>query len=202
MTHNAILSCSCGRTKASLSGYKPAQLNHVFCHCNDCQAFAKFLGAQARYLDANGGTRICQISGARVSLDEGIENLVPLRLSPKGLLRWHAKCCNSPMFNTLASRGLPFVGVIAQNIELEGKDFEDVLGPMLGRGFLKHATGDTRAIEHQRLGMGGYMARFGRIMLASRLRGDHKRTPFFAADGTPIAAPFVIGLAEKERLYP
>ena len=36
-----------------------------------------------------------------------------VRLTPKGLFRWHTTCCNTPVGNTLRP-SVPFVGIVAQ----------------------------------------------------------------------------------------
>ena len=62
-------------------------------------------------LDAAGGTRIYQLPPANVQITGGQENLACLRLKEKGLIRWYAKCCNTPIGNTV-SKSMPFIGLI------------------------------------------------------------------------------------------
>lgn len=47
-------------------------------------------------LDAHGGTDLVQVAPACVAFDHGAEQIVGLRLAPKGMHRWYAACCNTP----------------------------------------------------------------------------------------------------------
>jgi hypothetical protein len=40
-----------------------------------------------------------------------------MRLSEKGLLRWYAGCCDTPLFNTMATPKVPFVGVLTDRLD-------------------------------------------------------------------------------------
>jgi hypothetical protein len=42
--------------------------------------------------------------------------------------------------------------------------------------------------------------RFLRILVGSRLRGDHQRSPFFDAAGAPVAKPLVLSEDELARV--
>ena len=77
-------------------------VNRVICYCDDCQAFAHQLG-RADLLDSNGGTDIVQVAPASPHIRQGQDKIAALRLSPKGLYRWHARCCNTPVGNTLSA---------------------------------------------------------------------------------------------------
>jgi Family of unknown function (DUF6151) len=44
---------------------------------------------------------------------KGQDQIEGLRLTPKGLYRWYAKCCNTPVGNTRAP-ALPFVSMLVQ----------------------------------------------------------------------------------------
>ena len=86
---------------------------HVICYCADCQTFARHLGQSETALDADGGTEIFQTLPDAVRITRGADSLALLRLGPKGLMRWYAGCCNTPIANTLANpRTLPFIGMI------------------------------------------------------------------------------------------
>ena len=47
---------------------------------------------------------------------QGQHRIVGLRLTPKGLFRWYASCCNTPVGNTLTP-AIPFVGIVAQGFD-------------------------------------------------------------------------------------
>ncbi|MFT4197494.1 MAG: DUF6151 family protein, partial [Pseudoxanthomonas sp.] len=82
------------------------------CYCRDCQAFARFLG-QPGVLDAHAGTDIVPMAPAGLRITAGFDQVACMSLSPKGLLRWYAACCRTPLANTLRTPGLPYVGLVA-----------------------------------------------------------------------------------------
>ena len=122
-----------------------------------------------------------------------------MRLTPSGLLRWYAGCCRSPIGNTLASRQVPFVGLIVRCIdpESQGRALDEVLGPIRGRGHARFATGNRAELDATDRFPARVILRLFGISLAARLRGDHRRSPFFdARTGAPIAPPRVLTAAE------
>jgi hypothetical protein len=105
----------------------------IVCYCKDCQAFARFLG-RPDVLDAAGGTDIFQMATGRVTLTAGTEALRCLRLSHKGVFRWYADCCRTPIANT-AGPGFPVVGLVHAFMDqaADGRPRQEVLGPPIGR---------------------------------------------------------------------
>ncbi len=202
MTHTLNLTCRCGAVKAKLIDVAPRTTNHLICHCDDCQAYARYLGDPDRLMDKAGGTRICQMSSAQIQLTTATEDLAIIRLSPKGLLRWYSRCCRSPLFNTLPTAGFPFAGLPADALSHpNGNEIGQAVGPLLGRVNLKFAVGDTSHIKSEERSLFSVLPRFIRIFGTARLRGDHKRGPFFGDNGKPIVPAEVIPLDEKARLY-
>ena len=195
--------CSCGAVAGHVAGLSRRNVNRVVCYCDDCQAFARHLGHPERVLDAHGGTDIVQTSAARVRFAQGSDRLACLRLSPKGLLRWYAGCCATVIGNTLATPALPFVGLVHTCLhDAHGTPRDEALGPIRGRAFLKCATGDASALRATKGSMAAMILRFGRIVAAARLRGDHKRSPFFDAhSGAPAAAPRILSEDERGAAY-
>ena len=96
MTKNATLQCRCGEVRGVVTDVSPNTVNRVVCYCDDCQAFLHHLG-RADLLDAHGGSDIVQIAPASLSFVHGKERIVGLRLTPKGLYRWYASCCRTPL---------------------------------------------------------------------------------------------------------
>lgn len=190
------LACRCGAVRAVARGVTPQIGNHCVCYCNDCQAFAKALD-RPELLDANGGTDVFQLSQARLEFTQGVDRVACLRLGPKGLARWYASCCNTPIGNTLATPGIPFVGLLRSFI---AEPASDALGPVRVRAYRERATGDVAAIPPDNQSLSTMLLRAFGLMLAWRLRGDHKRSPFFDAAGAPIVAPRVLSEAERRAL--
>jgi hypothetical protein len=193
-----MLACRCGTVRAVAHGVTPKSGNHGVCYCDDCQAFAKFLGRQTDVLDANGGTDIFQLSPACIEFTAGIEHVASMRLTPKGLLRWYASCCNTPIGNTLATSALPFLGLIRAFVTTPASA---ALGPIRARGFRQFATGDKAAVPPDPQALWRVLLRVVGLMLRWRLRGDHKRSPFFdAKSGAPLSAPRVLSASERAAL--
>jgi hypothetical protein len=191
MDTDVALRCRCGAVRGTARGLSPSRGHRVVCYCDDCQAFARFLGG-AGVLDANGGTDIFQTSAGRLEIDRGNERLACIRLTPRGPLRWYAGCCNTPVANTPATAQVPFAGVIHSFLDTAaaGKTRDELLGPVRARIYARFATGDRDRLDADAGLPLRLLARVAPILIAARLRGDHRRSPFFdPATGQPIAPP-------------
>lgn len=204
MSGDLVLECSCGRVSGLVSGVSPSTGTRVVCFCDDCQAFARHLGRPERVLDANGGTEVFQTSAARVGFSKGRENVACIRLTPKGVLRWHTTCCATPIGNTLATPALPFVGLIHSCLGdgVDGTPRDEIVGPIRGRAHRKFATGDRTALRSKPQNVPTLIARFAWIIAVARIRGDHRRSAFFDPNGkTPITGPKLLNDEERARAY-
>ena len=192
---NHPLRCRCG----TLQGHVRvgARANRGLCYCRDCQAFAHFLGHAADILDPLGGTDVIQTLPACVQLTAGADALACMRLTPNGLLRWYAKCCNTPVGNTLPNFKLSFVGLVHSCLLDPATSLDASFGPVRMRVNTKGAKGAVRA---EPLATVAAALRLVTGMARARLDGTYRRTPFFHADGSPVATPEVISAAEREAL--
>src|SRR5687767_2863215 len=191
------LRCRCGTVRGVARGVAPSTVNHCFCYCDDCQAFAHFLGRADDVLDAYGGTEITQMSQANVAFTAGADKVAAMRLSTKGMIRWYASCCSTPIGNSMPTSAMPFLGVIKAFIDAPA----EALGPIRGRGFAKSAKGGRAAVPKDGLPEPVMIARVLVKILLWRLRGDHKRSPLLdAATGQPAVHPRVLGQAERGEL--
>jgi Family of unknown function (DUF6151) len=191
------LRCHCGTVRGVARGVTPGSINHCFCYCDDCQAFAHFLGRADDVLDAHGGSEIVQMSQGNVSFTAGADRIAAIRLTDKGLVRWYASCCRTPIGNTMATSALPFIGVVRVFIDAAPA----MLGPIRGRGFAKSAKGGAGAVPKDGLPDAVMVARVLLKLIGWRLRGAHKRSALFdSATGRPLATPRVLGAAEREQL--
>lgn len=181
--------CSCGALQGRLEA--DAWTNRVICYCDDCQAFPTRLGRAEITLDARGGTDIVQTDPSRVTFTQGRENLACLRLTPKGPLRWYARCCNTPLGNTPASRKIAFVGLLHDCLG-DPATLDRAFGPPQMAVFTKFARGEGEQVR-QRLPVGGAL-RFVARLLKARLSGRYRVTPFFRATGEPVAEPDETGI--------
>lgn len=192
------LGCTCGKVRGIARGVSPRSVNHCVCYCRDCQSFAHFLGRAADVLDAHGGTDIFQMSPASLEITTGLESIACMRLTPKGLLRWYAGCCRTPIGNSLPSSGVPFVGMIRTFVR---EPADTALGPVRGHGYPKSASGDRSTLPQGGAPTVLLIARMMTLLLRWRLRGHHRRSPFFHADtGRPIVEPRVLRAEEREEL--
>ena len=199
MTTRAELRCRCGEVRGFVADASPRAVNRVVCYCDDCQAFAHRIG-RADLLDAQGGSDIVQVAPASVAFVQGQDRIVGLRLTPKGLLRWHTSCCRTPVGNTLSS-AIPFVGIVVQGFDGGAQRANDVVGKPLGAIFGKYAIGVAPA-GSTRMNL-PLMLRAIRMVLGWRLRGRVWPHPFFAHDTrAPIYPVTVLSPAEREALRP
>lgn len=204
MANDLVLQCSCRTVSGLVSGASPSTLNRVVCYCDDCQAFARHLGHPHQILDPNGGTDVCQTSLARVRFTQGLENFACIRLKPNGLLRWHASCCATPIGNTAATSAWPLVGLVHACLRgtADGTPRDAVTGPVRGYIHTKFATGDTTDLEARKQNQLRVILRAFGMIAGARLRGDHKRSPFFHAGAKiPIATPILLTDSERAELY-
>ncbi|WP_227368935.1 DUF6151 family protein [Halomonas sp. M20] len=193
MTH--AIECRCGKLKGTLGPIK--NYIHSVCYCTDCQAFPRFLGQENETLDTNGGTELIQTTPDNLTFSEGIENLACLRLTPKGLLRWYASCCNTTIANTPSNYNMPFVGVVHTCLRYEPGSLNDTFGPVRMRVFTKNALCEPKPSSQGLIGGGAQAA--GMIAKA-RLDGSYKRTPFFdGQSGKCIVTPKILSEQELKR---
>jgi hypothetical protein len=193
---NHPLQCTC----RTLKGYvrEPRRVNRVVCYCKDCQAFAHFLGRPLDILDAQGGTDVIQTLPARVAFTEGREVLACMRLTEKGLVRWYAKCCNTPVGNTLADFRISFVGLVHTCLQNPDQSLGGSFGPVRMWSFTKSAKG---FVKPRRAAMFAGIPRFAAMLLRARVNGDYRRTPFFSPDtGVLVAAPKILSPAERDAV--
>ncbi|MEO0485237.1 MAG: DUF6151 family protein [Pseudomonadota bacterium] len=175
--------CRCGAVEIDMPGCAPRHGSHLICYCKDCRAFARHLGADDMLLD-HGGNRIFQTRPDWVRVVKGKEHLRALRLSPKGLVRWYAGCCSTPMFATGGRPKVPFIG-------FAGGAAMDVgaLGPEIALGFTASALDPPTGMKDRGLAKLGW--RFAKRTLPGMVTGAAKRNPFFEGD-RPIAKPELI----------
>ena len=190
------LQCRCGTLKGYVS--QPGSVNRAVCYCRDCQAFAHFLGRANEILDSKGGSDVVQTSPSRVTFTDGVEMLACMRLSPNGLMRWYAKCCNTPIGNTVANFKVSFVGLVHSCLDNGGQSLHDSFGPVRMSINTKAAKGEVRS--NSLAAIGGVTRILG-MLLRARLNGSYKRTMFFSQrTGAPVAQPKVLSREERDSL--
>jgi hypothetical protein len=188
-----------GEVVGLVTNASPQKVNRVICYCDDCQAFAHQLG-RADLLNAQGGSDIVQVAPASLGFIKGQNRIAGLRLSPKGLFRWHTTCCNTPIGNTLGP-AIPFVGLVAQTFDGGPRTADAVFGAPLGAILGKYAIGPAPA------GSTGInltlLLRAITKVLGWRLRGRAWPHPFFQPrTREPIYPLRVLSQDQREGLRP
>lgn len=201
MADELVIRCSCGEFQGRVRRGEDEQGVRVVCYCDDCQSFAHFLRRGRDILDKRGGTDIFQISPAGVEFTSGVQNLACIRLRPNGILRWYAACCRTPIGNTLATRQVPFAGLVTICINPDGHTLDESLGPVSARIHGRFARGGREDLyAHDRAPLAQIFSTFGSI-LRRRIRGDHKLSPFFdPKTGAPAVAPRILSKDEHEEV--
>jgi Family of unknown function (DUF6151) len=188
---NHPLQCRCGTLKGFVEN--PRAANRVICYCRDCQAFAYFLGRANDVLDGRGGSDVMHIVPKNITFTQGIEALACMRLTDKGMLRWYASCCNTPIGNTLATPGMSFIGLLHSCVETADKPLDEAFGAVRGWVNTKSAKGSPKPGQV----VGPTIGWFFTKVLRARFNGDYKHTPFFRAEtGTPVVSPRVLSREE------
>jgi hypothetical protein len=146
----------------------------------------KGLNAEDRILDLHAGTALYQGRCAAMRLLQGRDRLACLHLTEKPTLRWYARCCDTPMFNTYRNGRIPYITTLVANCDPDQRG--GLLGPPIGHLFTEEATGDVSHLR--RLAMATLMRRFFKRMITDIIVGDRKRADLFDP-GTlaPIAPP-------------
>jgi len=199
MNASADLRCRCGEVRAVLKNPSPPTVNRITCYCDDCQAYAHQLG-RADLLNIHGGTDIVQVAPASLTFLQGQDRITGLRLSPKGLYRWYARCCNTPVGNTV-NPSLPFVGLVAQSFASDRQEPDQLFGEPVGAILGKYAVGE---VPKQVRGVSfGLILRSLRLVLSWRFSGKTWPHPFFdQATRQPRYPVTVLTREQREALRP
>jgi hypothetical protein len=194
MARNAELRCRCGEVRGLLTNAAPNTVNRVICYCDDCQAFLHHLD-RTDLLNGHGGTDIVQVAPAALSFIEGRERIVGVRLTLRGLYRWYASCCKTPLGN-MVGPAIPFVGVVVQAFESETQRPDEIFGPAIGAIYGRYATdvvpGVSKGLNPR------VVARALRMVSGWRLFGRAWPHPFFVRETRAPRFPLTT-LAPQER---
>jgi hypothetical protein len=167
----------------------------MVCYCVDCRAFAKFLGRSDDVLDAHGGTEIVQVAQPRLTFTLGKELLAAVQLSDKGLVRWYAACCKTPIGNTLINPKVAFIGLIHSSLDHSRMDAD--FGDSVGHVNTGSATGEPKPKPN---GLLVSILRVLWIVVSSRVSGRYRKSALFTESGAPIVSPIILTAEELERL--
>ena len=189
------LQCRCGSVAGTVA--RAASVTRITCYCRDCQAYAHALSNPAAILDDLGGTDIVATLQQHVRLTQGIQALACLLLSERGLLRWYASCCNTPIANTARNHKLSYVGLVHTCLAPSQQSLAAAFGPTSMPINTKFAKAKLGASAFAALPT---IARIFLSVARARVDGSFKQSPFFAAsEGTPVVAARVLSAAERDQ---
>ncbi len=191
------LQCACGQLRGTLDATAQPGAR-ADCYCDDCQAYARHLGSPG-ITNAHGGTSVVQTWPARIHLTEGVDQLALVRLSAKGLHRWYAGCCRTPVANTTGSARAPFAGLIRQVIVTEEDLLDGLFGPAHGvQGRFARGGCPPGAVPSATVSI--LVAATG-ILARGWWAGAHTPSPFFRPDGTTVIPARVLTVEERAAAY-
>ena len=194
MSEDIEVKCRCGAIHGWVRGVSAQTVNRAVCYCDDCQAFLHYLD-RADLFEPHGGTDIVQVAPASLAFDRGTEKIAGMRLGPKGLNRWFASCCKTPIGNAMTP-ALPFVGLGREAFgELDAARRDALFGKawaLMG----KYAVGEPPAGSTDVSWRG--VAHAVRLVLGWKIRGRGWPHPFFERDTKAIRYPITV-LSKEER---
>ncbi len=161
----------------------------AICYCRDCQAYAEALGEPEKILDTNGGTDVVASLQEHVRLTAGVDRLACLSLTERGLLRWYADCCGTPIGNTPRDPKLPYVGFVHSCLGRDARLLDATFGPPELVTNVDSARGAVASSGFRTLT--ATLRIIARLMRA-RLSGSWRHSPFFGSDLRPIVTPRVL----------
>jgi len=193
------LRCACGSIRGTANAASSKTGTRIVCYCNDCQAFARFLG-RPDITDLHGGTDIFQMAPGRLRITAGMDALRCVRLSDNGLHRWYCGECKTPIGNTRGPR-VPFVGVMHSFMDHagDGRTRDQALGEPIGVIQRETAIGTVPRRAHD-ASLLRLIGRTVRLMATWWLTGLGSPSPFFDEQGAPRSTPRVLTPNERQAL--
>ena len=180
------LRCECSKIEGEIK-VKRGEGNNIVCHCDDCQAFAHYLGKKDQILTKNLGTELFQVTPNKLQITKGKEFLACMQLKPKGLIRWYSSCCNTPIANTINAK-MAFNGVFHNFINFK-EPKEAVLGDVLTYCMSRYSVGELPSNSHPKYPL-GVTLKIVKMILGGFLLKTNKPSPFFLEDTMePVAKP-------------
>lgn len=190
------LRCRCGKLRGQVDGTRVAA--RAVCYCKDCQAYGRFLDTGV--LDAAGGTEVAATLPAAVRFDAGLEHLACMSLGPKGLYRWYASCCRTPVGNTPRDPRTSYVGLVRACLDAPDTELARELGPLRCRVETQSALAPVASSVLDTAWAGG---KIGAMIIKARLGGGYRNNPFFRArTSEPVKPAQVLSLEERKALTP
>ena len=198
-TKNTLeFSCDCGKVGGTIDA-KNLKDYRAICYCNDCQAYARYLGRQD-LLDKHGGTDVIPVTPAKIKFTQGQQFLKCLRLSDKGMYRWYADCCKTPIANIPENPKIPYVGLL-NHVLLKKNSVEDINAAfgVVHRGIQAKFALGTPPVWAAKTVSPGFMLRVIRFALRAKIKGEGQPSPFLNENGDPKVQPQVLSASELSK---
>jgi hypothetical protein len=196
MTGDLPLRCRCGALEGRVGS--PDRAGRAICYCRDCRSFARWLGEPERTLDAAGGTEVLATLPRFVAFDSGLERLQCVSLTPRGLYRWYAACCRTPIGNTPRDPKLSYVGLVRGCVDVSADALDAAVGPARMRVSTDSALERMPSTPRETL---RGLVKVVRNVGGARLSGGYRENPFFrAGTARPLVAPTVLSFEQWESL--
>ena len=193
------LKCECGALQGNIT-LSTKLGRRIVCMCDDCQAYAHFLGRADQILDKNGGTDIFPVRPCDLHLTHGLQNLKCMRLSDQGMYRWYAGCCKTPIGNSMTSPKVPYIGLITKLIEnTAGQSADAVAGPVHARVLGKFGIGPLPPGTSQKVSF-KMIAGVIQFLVPALLKKAYEPSPFFKSVGEPIVEPQILTADQLSKL--
>ena len=114
-----------------------------------------------------------------MQIAEGKENIACVQLTENGIYRWHTRCCDMPVANTMNSSKYPFVGVSVKFMRfISEQEKAEMLGPVTMKGFGKYSIGDMPKDAHPSF-LISFLPKVFFFMLKGMVLGKGNPSPFF-----------------------
>jgi len=180
--------CTCNTLRGRLIGVSRSNGTRIECFCTDCRAAEVYAGQPD---PAPGAVQLYQTTPDKVRIDAGEDQLAVFSFSPKGLLRWQAKCCGAVLFNTVRTAKVPFASLRTDHLE-----DDSALGPVVAQAFVQKSDGKQGHKGGSKL----LMTMVTRV-LPCLISGRWKQTPFFDVEtGKPSRDVRLISREERAAL--
>lgn len=186
--------CRCGQMRGTLAF--PNQALRLVCYCRDCQTAAHALGEPERTVDGNGGTAIVASLQSNVTFTQGSDKLACLSLTDKGIYRWYASCCRTPIANTVRRPQMSYVGIVHSCLGESAQQATEAW-PEHFNVNPTHAKGPVA-----KPGLRAFIGtlKIARLVLGARFSGRWRQSPFFRNGSAQTATEVrVLTHAEFER---
>lgn len=166
------LRCRCGQVQGVIGTDRTYV--RATCYCKDCRAFAEWLGSPG-LLDAAGGVDVVAMAPSQVRITAGQAQVACMSLSPRGIHRWYAACCRTPLGNMGRNPAIHYVGM-STTCMAGGAAVDEAFGPA-GRCVINTGSA-TAPVEKTPVAfaLGGLRILVG--ILGGKLRGL-RGSPFY-----------------------